>query len=128
MRTIRAACSRQVLAVLAAVLLYSVSPFARAATFVVTKTADTNDGTCNADCSLREAIVAANANPGADVITLPAGTYTLTIAGANENAAASGDLDITDSAPINGAGTATTISDGGAIDRVFDVLAGTSAF
>ncbi len=29
--------------------------------FTVTKTADTNDGACNADCSLREAIVAANA-------------------------------------------------------------------
>ena len=36
--------------------------------FVVTKTADTNDGSCNADCSLREAIVAANANPGGDTI------------------------------------------------------------
>ncbi|MBK8069653.1 MAG: CSLREA domain-containing protein [Rhodanobacteraceae bacterium] len=40
--------------------------------FTVTKTADTNDGSCNADCSLREAIVAANgaANAGglADLI------------------------------------------------------------
>lgn len=33
-----------------------------AAVFMVTKTADTNDGVCNADCSLREAIAAANAN------------------------------------------------------------------
>lgn len=31
-----------------------------ATTFVVTKTADTVDGTCDADCSLREAITAAN--------------------------------------------------------------------
>ncbi|HEY0098935.1 MAG TPA: CSLREA domain-containing protein [Pyrinomonadaceae bacterium] len=37
-------------------------------TFTVTKTADTNDNLCNADCSLREAINAANANPGADTI------------------------------------------------------------
>lgn len=29
----------------------------------VTKTADTNDGACDADCSLREAIAAENANP-----------------------------------------------------------------
>jgi len=36
------------------------------ATFTVTKTADTNDGACTADCSLREAIVAANAAAGAD--------------------------------------------------------------
>lgn len=33
-----------------------------AATLTVTKTADTNDGVCNSDCSLREAIAAANAN------------------------------------------------------------------
>jgi CSLREA domain-containing protein len=38
------------------------------ATFVVTKTADTNDGVCNSDCSLREAIDAANAAASDDVI------------------------------------------------------------
>jgi CSLREA domain-containing protein len=32
----------------------------QAATLTVTKTADTNDGVCNADCSLREAVFAAN--------------------------------------------------------------------
>ncbi len=37
-------------------------------TFTVTKTADTNDGLCDADCSLREAIVAANALAGTDTI------------------------------------------------------------
>jgi CSLREA domain-containing protein len=37
-----------------------------ATTFPVTKTVDTNDGTCDADRSLREAIEAANSNPGAD--------------------------------------------------------------
>src|SRR5882672_9137168 len=42
--------------------------FVMSSSFVVTKTADTNDGSCNADCSLREAIVAANANPGVDTI------------------------------------------------------------
>ncbi|HSW90027.1 MAG TPA: CSLREA domain-containing protein [Patescibacteria group bacterium] len=41
---------------------------ASASTFTVTKTADTSDGTCDADCSLREAVVAANANSGADEI------------------------------------------------------------
>lgn len=34
----------------------------------VTKTADTNDGVCNSDCSLREAIIAANSLAGADTI------------------------------------------------------------
>ena len=33
-----------------------------AATFTVTKIADTNDGVCDADCSLREAVAAANAS------------------------------------------------------------------
>ena len=40
----------------------------QAATFTVTKTADTNDGVCNADCSLREAIAAANTAASDDVI------------------------------------------------------------
>ena len=37
--------------------------------FVVTKTADTNDGLCDADCSLREAILATNNTPGKGTIT-----------------------------------------------------------
>jgi len=95
-------------------------------TFVVTKTADTNDGSCNADCSLREAIVSANATSSPDVIALSAGTYALSLAGAGEDAGATGDLDITDSLTINGAGTVKTIIDGGALDRVFHIHAGSS--
>lgn len=41
---------------------------AEPAALVVSKTADSNDGGCNADCSLREAIVAANAQAGANRI------------------------------------------------------------
>lgn len=52
---------------------------AGAATFAVSKTADTNDGVCNADCSLREAITAANAAAGGDTITFGvAGLFTIT--------------------------------------------------
>ncbi|MBI4732327.1 MAG: sortase [Chloroflexi bacterium] len=103
---------------------------AQAATFVVTKTADTADGTCDADCSLREAIIAANAAAGNDTITVPAGTYTLTIAGTGEDATATGDLDITSNITINGAGAGSTIIQAGTIgypgvangiDRVFHV-------
>ena len=98
-----------------------------AATFVVTKTVDTNDGACNSDCSLREAISAANANPGADIITLPSGTYELTIAnvgGTNEDSNATGDLDVNDSLTINGVGSGSTIIEAGTnnsngIDKVF---------
>lgn len=89
--------------------------------FVVTKTADTNDGACSTDCSLREAIRAANATPGPDVVVLPAGTFTLGIAGAGEDAAATGDLDITDDIIVEGVGRDTTIIDGAALDRVFQV-------
>jgi CSLREA domain-containing protein len=46
------------------IVLLPAGPFAT--TFPVTKTADTDDGTCDPDCSLREAIDAANTNPGAD--------------------------------------------------------------
>src|SRR3954464_15043943 len=44
--------------------------------FTVTKTADTNDGICDADCSLREAIRAANADASANpaIIQLQAAT------------------------------------------------------
>jgi CSLREA domain-containing protein len=98
------------------------------ATFVVTKTADTRDGSCDAnDCSLREAVIDANADPGDDIITLPAGTYLLTLGG-SENAAAAGDLDITrGSITINGAGQGSTIVDAGQLsprDRVFQVFGG----
>src|SRR6476469_358210 len=50
-----------------------------AQTFSVTKTADSNDGTCDADCSLREAVAAANNNAGPNTINIPTGTYTLTL-------------------------------------------------
>src|SRR4051794_34117521 len=42
--------------------------------------------------SLRAAIVAANGHAGPDIVTIPAGTYTLTLTGANEDACATGDL------------------------------------
>ena len=111
-------------ALLALLGLAAAPPPAAAAVFFVTKTADTLDGACDADCSLREAIVAANALPGADVIVLGAGTYTLTRAGAGEDAAATGDLDVTGDLSILGAGAASTVLDGGLLDRVLDVAAG----
>jgi len=49
------------------------SPFDDSTVFVVTKTADTNDGVCDADCSLREAITAANSLPNAATIKFALG-------------------------------------------------------
>src|SRR5262245_26357100 len=82
-----------------------------AATFTVDRTDDTVgattcDDSAPNDCSLRGAVIKANTTPGPDTIILPAGTYTLTIAGAAENGAASGDLDITSDLTINGADAA----------------------
>ena len=95
-------------------------------------------GGVGSGCSLREAIQAANTNAafggcpagsGGDTIVVPAGTYTLSIAGAGENANASGDLDIVGflaDLTINGSGAATTIIDGADLDRVFHVVQGTT--
>lgn len=49
-------------------LLPAANTAAAPVTYTVTKTADTDDGSCDADCSLREAITAANANSGQDTI------------------------------------------------------------
>src|SRR6266853_209174 len=99
-----------------------------AVTFVVNTTADTadavpGDGKCadssNA-CSLRAAVQEANALAGADTIQLGAATYVLSGA-AGDDAAVSGDLDITGDLTLTGAGTASTIIDGGGVDRVLDI-------
>jgi len=96
---------------------------ARGATFTVTKEADTADGVCDADCSLREAVIAANSLAGPDVIELPNGLYLLTIAGAGEGAAATGDLDISEALEVRGADPRRTVIDGGGLDRVFHAVA-----
>src|SRR4051794_16469490 len=72
--------------------------------------------------TLRAAIIQANALPGPDTITLPAGTYRLTLAGANEDFAATGDLDIRDSLTILGAGADVTIIDASQIPGDRQVL------
>ena len=90
--------------------------------FNVTKTADTADGSCTPqDCSLREAIIAANATTDFNVIEVPAGRYVLAIGGTGEQASATGDLDILNGVVIHGAGARKTIIDGGGIDRVLHV-------
>lgn len=112
---------------LVAVLLGARGFPAEAATFTVTTTVDSNDGTCGAHCSLREAIASANETGGDDTIELPPGTYTLSIAGAGEESNESGDLDITSTISIAGAGAETTIIDGAGLDRVIDVRSGGGA-
>lgn len=114
-----------------------VAPSRAASTIVVTTTADTLD---NADglCSLREAILSANTDnavggcssgSGADTIefdpglALPA-VFVLTRTGANEDGALTGDLDISGTLTIRGAGQEQIIVDGNATDRAFEIRPG----
>jgi len=100
-------------------------------TLIVDSTADAvdatpGDGICadvSGNCTLRAAVMEANASISADTITLPAGTYTISIANSagDENGALTGDLDITDDLTINGAGAAATIIDGGGLDRLLHI-------
>ncbi|HEY0738541.1 MAG TPA: CSLREA domain-containing protein [Herpetosiphonaceae bacterium] len=109
----------------------AISQPAHAATLTVTTDADelNNDG----DCSLREAIRAANLNvqvdscvagTSTDVINIPGGVYLLTLDGADDDTAALGDLDLLGNLTLSGAGIADTIIDGNAQDRVFDIMSG----
>jgi CSLREA domain-containing protein len=96
--------------------------------FLVSKYEDTNDGLCGSgDCSLREAVIASNDCPGRQTIRFGAGDYLLTIEGAGEDAAATGDLDITDDVFIIGDVARDAVVDGNGIDRVFEVDSGVSA-
>ena len=65
----------------------------------------------------------ANGVAGVAAIPLPTGIYVLSITDEGcEDAAESGDLDITDDLTISGAGAESTIVDGGGLDRVFEIL------
>ncbi len=119
-------------ALIGALFALGLSPLAHAdQTFTVTTVEDERDAnlsdlSCNTlsnVCSLRAAIEQANAiDDGITTINIPvANNYLLTIGGTGENAAASGDLDITSQIVITGAGSDQVAIDGGKIDRVFDV-------
>jgi len=116
--------------VFVAVLVVGLLPVGTASaanTYTASTFSDPLPGACvPGDCSLREAVIAANASPGSDVIQLPAGTYNLTRAGAG--GASEGDLDITDDVTINKLGGAqVALVDGHGqltADRVFEVSNG----
>lgn len=89
--------------------------------FVVNKTEDDN-GSCTVDdCALREAILAANSQPGLDTVRIPAGVYQLSLP---EDFALGGDLDIIDDIEILGVPGATIVVGtglGGTQNRVVDI-------
>ncbi len=76
-------------------------------------------------CTLRAAIMEANALPDADTIILPPGEYVLTVVGSGEDAAFTGDLDITDDLSIVGSDAEKTIVNAIGLDgtdRVFHIV------
>lgn len=108
---------------------------ALASGFVVDTGADAvdafpGDGMCAAasgECTLRAAIMEANALPGPDTITfqvISPFAINLAIPGRDEDAAATGDLDITGQLTIDGGTSFESMIDGASLDRVFDVHAG----
>ena len=70
---------------------------ASATVYTVTKTADTNDGVCDADCSLREAVGVSNSTADNDTIEFSAlfnTTQTITLSGTEIVVASNGSLTI----------------------------------
>ncbi|GGU41510.1 choice-of-anchor Q domain-containing protein [Streptomyces coeruleorubidus] len=95
--------------------------------------ADPSDGRCrtaSGTCSLRAAVMAANARPGS-TITLPPGRYRLTIPpdprliiGDNPDPT-TGDLNVDAPITIQGTGARSTVIDANRLDRVFRLRADT---
>jgi CSLREA domain-containing protein len=117
------------------VALAGLAPVARAATIPVTTLDDlVNPG--DGVCSLREAILAVDAPPGAadciranaNTIALGPGKHVLTRTGPPEDAGSTGDLDVdsgTVTLTVKGAGAGATSIDGAGLgDRLFDIAAG----
>lgn len=99
---------------------------AQASVFVVNTTTDSvgNDCITSTTCSLREAVIAANLDQTTfDVILVPAGTYTLTLASTGTDHPTDGDLDIKGDVMIIGAGADSTIieADSSLNDRVIEI-------
>ena len=82
--------------------------------------------TASGDTTLRAAVQEANATSGPDAITLPSDLIELSLQGAVDHTAASGDLEITDDLVISGAGLEESIIDASLIDSAFHIQDGVS--
>lgn len=101
-----------------AAIFLTLSPPVTAATFTVSKNADTSDGTCDADCSLREAITAANALGGTDIIVFDGGvTGTITLGSSLPT--------ITETLTITGPGAALLTVDADSKGRIVQINSAT---
>lgn len=106
-------------------LLMVASAPAAAATFKPSRFNDPRpDGCKPSDCSVREAVIAANKRSGRDTIRLAKGTYELTReeAPSDPNNSRRGDLDLIDDANVVGAGARKTALDAGSSTDVGGIL------
>lgn len=123
-----AACFGLLLSIM---LVMGAHPAAAQTSFTVNVVADApdaniGDGLCRTaagKCSLRAAIQEANANPDTTTITLKDKTYKITLTGVGEDAAATGDFDITSPVIINGVSPAKTMINANYLDRAFHLHA-----
>lgn len=130
---------RTVMSGAAAVALALLAPSsASAATFTVddfgdysgASDASPGNGVCSSSgraCTLRTAAQEANALPGPDTIVVPVGAVSLALAGTFENAAATGDIDLTEDVTVVGHGARRSTIGGGDVDRIFEVRPGVAA-
>lgn len=114
---------------------FLLAPALQAAIITVTTGSD-QFGENTEVCSLREALQAASTDtafggcpagsPLLDTIELGGTTYTITRAGAGEDANATGDFDITGGGVVilQGVGAQRTLIDGNGLDRVIDIAFG----
>ena len=125
--------TRAFLSLCLASLALLLTPLAAQAATINVSPAAPDEGVSSDDlCSLREAVISSNldsvvapdvsdctAGSGADMIQLGGNDVTLTLAGANEDFAETGDLDVTDDLTITSS-TGNPQIDQAAVDRVFN--------
>ena len=93
------------------------SSIGHGATLTVTKTADTNDGVCDADCSLREAVAVAKTTFGDDIIEFSPDLALITLTSEIEIIVPSGSVTI-----IGRGADKLTIDGGPGNNRLFSLI------
>lgn len=111
------------LLVAVSMMLALAAPARAETTYTVSRTDDPiPDGCVPGDCSLREAVIAANSTSGSDTILLqPLATYNLLKPGSSDS---QGDLDVTGNLDIKSTGPEDATIDANNIDRAIEVVSG----
>src|SRR5262245_16406695 len=108
---------------LAVAALLAAPSAASGVTYHPTRTDDPSPNGCKKkNCSLREAVIAANANGGGKIVLRPDKRYVLSRKGSGEDAALTGDLDVYGLLEVTTKGRRGPMAtiDANGIDRIFD--------